>query len=37
LEKVWVLERMLPEEFIGMPMQEGTGPDWGLRYEDLEP
>ncbi|MCX5954350.1 MAG: hypothetical protein NTZ40_12850, partial [Cyanobacteria bacterium] len=21
----------------GLPMQEGTGPDWQLRYEDLEP
>jgi len=37
--KIWggVLERMLPEEFVGMPMQEGSGPDWGLRYADLAP
>ena len=37
--KIWggVLERMLPEEFVAMPMQEGSGPDWGLRYADLEP
>lgn len=37
--KIWggVLERMLPEEFAGLPMQEGTGPDWELRYADLEP
>jgi choline dehydrogenase-like flavoprotein len=37
--KIWgaVLERMREQEFCQLPMQEGPGPDWELRYADLEP
>ena len=37
--KIWggVLERMREQEFAGLAFQEGTAPDWGLRYGDLEP
>jgi choline dehydrogenase-like flavoprotein len=37
--RIWggVLERMREAEFSGLPMQEGTGPDWQLRYGDLAP
>jgi choline dehydrogenase-like flavoprotein len=37
--KIWggVLERMREKEFIGVAMQEGTSPDWQLRYGDLAP
>ncbi|MFN9659951.1 MAG: FAD-dependent oxidoreductase [Cyanobacteriota bacterium] len=37
--KIWggVLERMRQAEFEGLPMQEGRGPDWQLRYGDLAP
>jgi choline dehydrogenase-like flavoprotein len=37
--KIWgaVLERMGHQEFCHLPMQEGPGPDWELRYADLEP
>jgi len=37
--KIWgaVLERMREQEFCHLPMQEGPGPDWELRYADLEP
>jgi choline dehydrogenase-like flavoprotein len=37
--KIWggVLERMREAEFSGLPMQEGRGPDWELRYGDLAP
>jgi choline dehydrogenase-like flavoprotein len=37
--KIWgaVLERMREQEFCQLPMQEGPGPDWELRYSDLEP
>ncbi len=37
--KIWggVLERMREREFCHLPMQEGPGPDWELRYADLEP
>ena len=36
---IWggVLERMRESEFTGVPMQEGLGPDWQLRYGDLAP
>lgn len=37
--KIWggVLERMREREFCQLPMQEGPGPDWELRYGDLAP
>ena len=37
--KIWgaVLERMREREFGQLPMQEGPGPDWELRYGDLAP
>ncbi len=37
--KIWggVLQRMRQEEFTGLPLQEGTSPDWELRYEDVAP
>jgi choline dehydrogenase-like flavoprotein len=37
--KIWggVLERMREQEFTGLAFQEGSAPDWGLRYSDLEP
>jgi choline dehydrogenase-like flavoprotein len=37
--RIWggVLERMREAEFAGLPMQEGPGPDWPLRYGDLAP
>ncbi|MBM5816447.1 MAG: GMC family oxidoreductase, partial [Cyanobacteria bacterium K_Offshore_surface_m2_239] len=36
---IWggVLERMREAEFTGLPMQEGPGPDWELRYSELAP
>ena len=37
--KIWaaVLERLRQAEFEGVVMQDGTSPDWGLRYSDLAP
>ncbi len=37
--KIWgaVLERMREREFTGLALQDGTSPDWGLRYADLAP
>ena len=37
--KIWggVLERMREREFLGLELQEGTTPDWELRYADLAP
>ncbi|PWL22676.1 MAG: dehydrogenase [Synechococcus sp. XM-24] len=37
--KIWggVLERMREREFGGLPLQEGTAPNWELSYEDFAP
>jgi choline dehydrogenase-like flavoprotein len=37
--KIWggVLQRMREDDFTGGPLEEGPGPDWQLRYADLEP
>ncbi|MBM5803213.1 MAG: GMC family oxidoreductase [Cyanobacteria bacterium K_DeepCast_35m_m2_155] len=37
--KIWggVLERMREREFGGLHLQEGSSPEWGLGYNDLEP
>ena len=37
--KIWgaVLERMREREFSGLALQDGSTPDWQLRYSDLEP
>ncbi|MEO1002531.1 MAG: GMC family oxidoreductase [Cyanobacteria bacterium J06638_7] len=37
--KIWggVLQRPREAEFSGVRLQEGTSPDWGLRYADFEP
>ena len=37
--KIWggVLQRPREAEFSGVRLQEGSSPDWGLRYGDLEP
>ncbi len=37
--KIWgaVLERMREREFTGLALEEGSSPDWELRYGDLAP